>query len=65
MSTPVFGDGYTYFAEAKLILVCRKLYRAPLAEEGFLDPALLERNYPQRDLHDIYYGEIVKVLVSE
>ena len=25
--TPVFGEGYTYFAEASLVLVCRKLYR--------------------------------------
>ena len=35
--TPVFGDGFTYFAEAKLVLVCRKLYHAPLIEAGFLD----------------------------
>ena len=32
--TPVFGDGYTYFEEAKLVLVCRKLYQAPLLEQG-------------------------------
>ncbi len=63
--TPVFGDGYTYFAEAKLVLVCRKLYRGTLTAEGFLDSQVLEKNYPHRDLHDVYYGEIVKVLVSE
>lgn len=63
--TPVFGEGYTYFAEAKLVLVCRKLYRAPLLEEGFIDKQTLEDNYPQRDFHDLYIGEIVKVLVAE
>lgn len=63
--TPVFGEGCTWFAEAKLVLICRKLYRAPLLEEGFLDKGVLEENYPQRDLHDLYVGEIVKVLVSE
>lgn len=63
--TPVFGDGYTYFAEAELVLVCRKVFRYTLAEEGFLDKAVLDRNYPQRDLHDVYIGEIVKVLVKE
>lgn len=63
--TPVFGEGYTYFAEANLVLVCRKLYRAPLTEDGFVDKEVLEKNYPQRDLHDLYVGEIVKVLVSE
>ena len=35
--TPVFLEETTAFAEAKLVLVCRKLYRAPLLEEGFLD----------------------------
>lgn len=63
--TPVFGEGYTCFAEAKLTLVCRKLYRAPLVEEGFVDQDVLNRNYPQRDLHDLYVGEILKVFVSE
>ena len=63
--TPVFEDGYTYFAEAKLVLVCRKLYQAPLKEEYFLDKETLEKNYPQRDFHDLYVGRIEKILVSE
>lgn len=63
--TPVFGDGYTYFKEASLVLVCRKLYRAPIVEEGFLDKVILEDAYPQRDFHDMYIGGIEKVLVPE
>lgn len=63
--TPVFGDGFTYFAEAKLVLVCRKLYRAPLKEEGFIDRKAMEDNYPERDFHDLYIGEIVKILAAE
>jgi flavin reductase (DIM6/NTAB) family NADH-FMN oxidoreductase RutF len=63
--TPVFGDGFTYFAEAKLVLVCRKLYQAPVVEEGFLDQEILEDCYPKRDFHDMYIGQIVKVLVNE
>ena len=63
--TPVFGEGYTYFAEAKLVLVCRKLYRAPLKEEYFHDKELMDQCYPERDFHDLYVGQIVKVLVSE
>ncbi len=61
--TPVFLDGTTAFAEASLVLVCRKLYRAPLVEEGFLDKDVLEDCYPQRDLHDMYIGEIQKVYI--
>lgn len=63
--TPVFGDGFTYFAEAKLVLVCRKLYRAPLLERGFLDQHVMEDNYPERDFHDMYIGEIMRIMVSD
>lgn len=63
--TPAFGEGYTYFEEAKLVLVCRKLYRAPLTEEGFFHPETVEENYPQRDFHDLYIGQIVKALVAD
>ena len=62
--TPVFADGYTYFAEASLVLVCRKLYRAPLLEESFLDKTVMEKNYPQRDFHDLYIGRIEKILAE-
>ena len=62
--TPVFGEGYTYFKEASLVMVCRKLYRAPVIEEGFLDKALMEDCYPNKDFHDLYVCEIIKVLVK-
>lgn len=60
--TPVYGEGYTSFAQARLTLVCRKLYAAPLTQEGFVDRAVLDANYPARDLHTLYVGEIVKAL---
>lgn len=63
--TPVFEGDYTYFKEAKLVLVCRKLYQSTLKEEGFHDKSILTDHYPNRDFHDMYIGEIVKVLVEE
>lgn len=63
--TPVFEGECTYFAQAKLVLVCRKLYQSTLSEEGFHDKSILTDHYPNRDLHDMYIGEIVKVLVQE
>ena len=62
---PVFEENCTYFEEASLVMVCRKLYRAPLLEEGFLDKSVVEECYPKRDFHDMYIGQIVKVLVKE
>ena len=58
--TPEFYDGAVCFKEAKLTLVCRKLYVGKLEEDGFLDPAIAERNYPGKDFHIIYIGEIIR-----
>ncbi len=63
--TAISDDKSTWFAEAKLVMVCRKLYRAPILEEGFIDKSVIEDNYPARDFHDMYIGEIVKVMVSD
>ena len=63
--TPVFGEGYTYFEEANLVMVCRKVYQAPVIEEGFIDKEMMDDCYPKKDFHDLYVGEIVKVLVKE
>ena len=63
--TPVFDGDTTYFAQAKLVLVCKKLYRGTLTEEGFIDKSILDEHYPNRDLHDFYIGQILKVLVQE
>lgn len=61
--TPVFINGTICFAEAKMVFVCRKLYHAPLVESGFVDKSLVECNYPDKDFHEMYVGEIIKILV--
>lgn len=63
--TPVFGDSSTWFSQAELVLICRKLYSAPLMESGFCDRSILEACYPKRDLHQMYIGEIVKILAAQ
>ena len=58
--TPIFTDNTVSFEEANLVLVCRKLYAQPMSEECFVDKEVLEKDYPKRDLHTVYVGEIVK-----
>jgi len=48
------------FAEADLVVECRKLYWHDIDPTHFLDPAI-EENYPARDYHRAYFGEIVVV----
>ncbi len=52
-------DGTVTFEEARLTLVCRKLYSAYLGPEGF-EPGLGldEANYPDKDYHTMYIGRI-------
>lgn len=59
---PLFIDGTTAVEGAKLVLVCRKLYTAPLAAEGFVDKSILEKDYGSGDMHTMYVGEIIRVL---
>lgn len=56
-STRVAAPG---FAEAELIVECRKMYWDDMDPTHFLDLDI-EKNYPQRDYHRIYYGEIVAI----
>lgn len=63
--TPIFADGVTYFEEAETVYICHKLYHAPLVPDGFTDKGLIDFNYPERDFHEMYIGEIVKILTRE
>lgn len=63
--TPVFSDDSVYFKEAKMVFVCRKVYRGKLHEESFVDQDILKKNYPEHDFHYVYIGEIVKAYVNE
>lgn len=61
--TPVFDSGTVYFDEARLVLVCKKLYSGDMKEDNFIDKSCLK--WYDNDFHRMYVGEIVKVLVKE
>ena len=63
--TPVFDEEAPYFAEAKLVLICRKLYKQTIDPAGFIDKALDGKNYPSKDYHECFVGEIIKVLKAD
>lgn len=51
------------FAEADLVVECRTIYWDDLEPGRFLDPSI-DRNYPGKDYHRIYFGEAVAVSVG-
>ncbi len=59
--TPVFGENGIYFAEARLVLECKKIYFQDILANNFLSSEI-EEYYPQKDYHRMYLGEIVKTL---
>jgi flavin reductase (DIM6/NTAB) family NADH-FMN oxidoreductase RutF len=56
-----------YFSEARLVLVCERLYQQDMREECFLDKEQLDRFYGrldgESDLHTLYIAAIRQVLV--
>ena len=62
--TPAAENGVPYVAEARLVLLCRKLYADDLKKACFVDPTLLS-NYENGDFHRVYVVEIEKAYIKE
>ena len=53
--------GCVYFKEARLVIMLKKIYFQQIDPGHFLDPKINE-NYPKKDYHRMYVGEVVKCL---
>ncbi len=60
--TPVAAEQVAapVFAEAELVLECRKLFVQRMTPDALRDERA-RRCYPQDDYHDVYFGEIVNI----
>ena len=47
------------YEQSRLFLECRKLYYADLNPENFVISEIAHQNYPTKDFHRFYIGEIV------
>lgn len=58
--TSSFTENKTpYFAEAKLVLECKKLYANNFKPENFLEKKEISTWYPDKDFHKMYIAEIL------
>ena len=62
--TPTTVEDTPYVKEARLVLICRKLYADQIKEDCFVDQAMLE-HYPAKDYHTVYVYEIEEVLIAD
>jgi flavin reductase (DIM6/NTAB) family NADH-FMN oxidoreductase RutF len=61
---PIYSDGGVFFEQAKIVIVCRKIYFQDIDPTNFLDENI-EKNYSNKDYHRMYIGEIEKILINE
>ena len=63
--TPLYDCKTIAFDEAETIIFCKKLAVSEFTPDMFLDTSIDEKNYPEKDYHKIFIGEIIKVIVKE
>lgn len=72
--TPIFIDGIPCYKEAKLTIIARKVYVGKIEKEGFVKKEIIDEYYKESgnegiynnsSFHNVYIGEIVKILVEE
>lgn len=59
--TPLPLGPATAFDEAELVIRCKKIAASDMSPDSFLDPEIA-KNYPNRDYHRVYIGEVTEVL---
>ena len=64
MLSGVLKDIYDVFSLQKQAALVEKQLQE-LKEENFIDKTIIEKNYPEKDFHTMYIGEIVEILVKE
>ena len=57
--TPVTLDGAPAFGEAKLVLICRKMYSQMMSQTEFQDPSLVDTFYGKDPMHKMYIGQVI------
>ena len=56
--------GVPYFDEAEITLICRKIYFSDLNPDNFLTKDA-HIQYPEKDYHRMYIGEIIDCFIKE
>lgn len=57
--TPMAIEGSMTFEESETVILCKKIAQQEISPEGFLDKEIDPKNYPAKDYHTMYVGEIV------
>lgn len=64
---PIFDaeTGAPYFKQARLVLVCKKLYASNLEKDKFISTDIPQTYYKSDDYHRMFIGEIVSAFINK
>lgn len=62
--TPIEIEGSMSFDESEIIIVCKKLAKQDIEPKGFLEDSIDPKNYPSKDYHTMYIGEVVACYIK-
>ena len=62
--TPVYDMLAPYYKEAKLVIICRKMYCQQMDSSNFIDKSIDKQNYSDGDYHFMYICEIVDSFIQ-
>lgn len=54
-------DDAPAFEEANTIIVCEKLYSAPLEADAFIKKDIIDQHYKDGDIHELYFAKIISI----
>lgn len=63
--TVLDANDVPYFEEARIAILCKKLYAQEYNPDCFIAQELKEKWYPELDYHTLYIAEISKILVKD
>lgn len=58
--TPTPAGAGTGFAQAKMTLICKKLYEQRM-DENAIPQEIIDRNYRDHDIHHMFIGQVLEV----
>lgn len=62
--TPIEIEGSMSFDESEIIIVCKKLAKQDIDPKDFLEDSIDPKNYPSKDYHTMYIGEVVACYIK-
>lgn len=60
--TPAFKHSIPYPDEANFVILCKKMAAVPISEDTFVDKNIVQKWYPDGDMHTMYVGEIIDLI---